>query len=79
MIYWSMFFASVLPTVFADYECFCNYREETSVYAAPQVDDGAEIGKLYEFDCKPTYHLDTVLNNWQAIQFEKKVHDVIYH
>ena len=71
--YWSALFTSLITMALADYECLCNYNEETGVHSASQVMNLPDLGMLYEFDCKPTYQPVTGLHNWQAIQFEKQV------
>ena len=59
----------------ADFTCLCNYNFELNVY--PDTKNGStEIGKLFEFDCKPTYQT-TQVQGWQAIQYEHKVLQVI--
>ena len=62
----------VLTLATADYECLCNYEIQNTVRSEPR--PGAnDIGKLYEFDCKPTYQLVLSTTKWQAIQYENKV------
>ena len=59
----------------ADFTCLCNYNVELNVYSDTN-NGSTKIGMLYEFDCKETYQTKQV-KDWQAIQYEHKVLQVI--
>ena len=68
----SVILSMTLTLATADYECLCNYEIQNTVRSEPR--SGAnDIGKMYEFDCKPTYQLVSSTSKWQAIQYENKV------
>ncbi|WAR01423.1 GP1BA-like protein [Mya arenaria] len=62
--------ASILK-VRADYPCVCNYNVETPVYGQASA-DGAPIGYMYEFDCKPVGQVHGSHSGFTVIQFEHK-------
>ena len=69
----AILFLALIGGALADFNCFCNYNVEWTIYSAPD-DTSSQLGYLYEFDCKPTYAHGVVKSLWQAIQFEKKVY-----
>ena len=74
-MYLSFVFMTILTVTRADYMCFCNYDPLMFVYRQPS-NNSTVIGRLQEFDCKPTYGNNTTSNSsdsWMAIQYQKQV------
>jgi hypothetical protein len=58
--------------VYADYDCLCNYRVETPLFAQ-QNENSSPVAYMYEFDCKPAISKSDTQETWFAVMNEHAV------
>ena len=70
------FYITLNKLIRGDYECLCNYNRGASVF--PQMNTQlTPSGHLYKFECKPTYQVSGLGQNWTAIQYKRQVREQV--
>lgn len=67
-----LFLLAALSVAMADYTCLCSYQVEAKVYSAPDTASPVQ-DYVYEFDCKPLYHVDGLGPAFEAIGSNNQV------